>query len=107
MKAYHKTFGEIEILSKDQVSTTIVVLSSGEEKKLLNKFANALISESPFVKAKKAKSVAQAPVYTEQDNINFAIYKDREWKKTVREALMTPQQRLENARYRQAGSSLR
>lgn len=65
MKAYHKTFGEIEVLIKDNTATTIVVLSTGEEKRLLNKFADLLISEKPFAKAKKV--VVEKKELTEED----------------------------------------
>lgn len=65
MKAYHKTFGEIEILLKDNTATTIVILSTGEEKRLLNKFADALISNEPFVKVKKV--VTEKRQLTEED----------------------------------------
>ena len=65
MKAYHKTFGEIEVLIKDNTTTTIVVLATGEEKKLLNKFADMLISDKPFTKAKKV--VDEKKELTEED----------------------------------------
>lgn len=104
---YHKTFGQVEIVKEDANSTTIVVIATGEEKKLLKKFADILISDEPFVKATKKKVVKEAPAYTEQDEINIAIYQDKEWRKTMREVSLTPAQRAENARYRQAGSSLR
>ena len=48
MKAYHKTFGAIEILEKNEKTTTIKILATDETKKLATSFANVFISEHPF-----------------------------------------------------------
>lgn len=62
---YHKTFGQIEITREDSQSVTIVITKTGEEKKLLRKFADMLISDNPFVKVKKEKAVRKE--LTEED----------------------------------------
>lgn len=48
MKAYHKTFGQIEILEKNEKITTIKVLATDEIKKLATSIANGIISDKPF-----------------------------------------------------------
>ena len=48
MKAYHKTFGEIVILEKNEKTTKIKVLATDETKKIATQFLNNLISETPF-----------------------------------------------------------
>jgi hypothetical protein len=105
MKAYHKTFGEIEILLKDNTTTTIVVLATGEEKKLLNKFADMLISYKPFIKAKKVVSIKKELTQADKDIVAQSVA--NEMKKMYVESGQTAEQRQANAKYRQAGSSLR
>lgn len=103
---FHKQFGEVEIISSDATVTTIVIISTGEQKKLMTNFANLLIQDEPFKKA--AKKVNQPVVeLTQEDRDIVSQSVEREMKKLFMEAGMTAEQRAENAKYRQAGSSLR
>jgi len=70
MKAYHKTFGEIEVVSKDDTYTTITILSTGETKMLLNKYSNQLISNEPFKKVKKVKQIQRELTEEEKDHLS-------------------------------------
>lgn len=59
MKAYHKVWGEVELISKDNVSMT--VLYNGEEKRISNKF----MSLKPFEKYKRPVTIKKE--LTEED----------------------------------------
>jgi len=48
---YHKTFGEVKIINVTPVITTIVVVATGEEKKLMTKVA--VFTDAPVVKEVK------------------------------------------------------
>lgn len=48
MKTYHKTFGQVEIIERNEKTTTLKVLATDEIKKLSTQFANQYISEIPF-----------------------------------------------------------
>jgi hypothetical protein len=56
---YSKILGEVKIISQDANVTKVIVVKSGEEKRLANKFAN--LQETPFAKQvkPKAKSIKQ------------------------------------------------
>lgn len=96
---YHKQFGQVEIISQDSNVTVIRVVETSEEKRLLTKFANMLIQDEPFVKVTKKKVVQAKPVFTEQDDINVAIYQEKERKKLMREMSMTFEQKRESNKY--------
>ena len=62
---FHKSFGQVEIVNKDANTTTIVIVATGETKKLFNKYAN--LSDSPFEVVKTKKSKAQPIVLTKEE----------------------------------------
>lgn len=49
---FHKTFGQVEIVSSDAQFTTIIIVATGEQKKLVNQYANLqdVAFETPKVK---------------------------------------------------------
>lgn len=65
---FHKTFGQIEILSEVGAILEIKIVSTGEVKKLASKFLVGLISDVPFVKEKAKKSIsAKTILLTEEE----------------------------------------
>lgn len=102
---FHKTFGQIEVINENDSIIEIVIVSTGETKKLSTQFAKHLIQDEPFVKVKKA--VAKQRQLTKEEIEHAAKCSADIMKEEELYIKMTPEQRLENARYRQAGSSLR
>lgn len=68
---FHKTFGQIEIISSDAQTTTIIISATGEQKKLFNQFANSLIQDTPFVKVVAKKAKATKVVLTQEEELNL------------------------------------
>jgi hypothetical protein len=64
---HHKTFGQVEVLSYDTMFTTIVILSTGEQKKLANKFA--CLSDKPIEKSLPRKAKAKVDLSKEDMEI--------------------------------------
>jgi len=70
---FSKVLGQVEILSQDENTTTVLVVKTGETKKLSNAYAN--LQDEPFVKAKKVK--APKVEWTEQMEEDYsAVYND-------------------------------
>ena len=74
MKKFSKAFGEVEVTSEDNTFTTIVIIATGEVKKLATKFAN--LSDEPFVKVKKVVVKKTPVVHTAQDLENIAYHQE-------------------------------
>jgi hypothetical protein len=53
MTKFHKQFGQVEVTNSDSTTTTIVILATGEEKKLLTKYAN--LTDDKIESVKKVK----------------------------------------------------
>ena len=65
---FHKTFGQVEVLSETSSILEIKIVSTGEIKKLASKFLVGLLSDVPFVKEAAKKSVsAKSIVLTEEE----------------------------------------
>jgi len=62
---FHKTFGQVTVIAQDANTTTILILKTGETKKLFNQFAN--LSDSPFEILKVKKAKAQPIVLTKEE----------------------------------------
>jgi hypothetical protein len=105
---FHKTFGQVEVISQDLNTTTILVLKTNEVKKLINQFAN--LSDSPFVEL-KVKKVSQAKIkLTKEEEERVAISVNNTVRKAIEDGKLRKnnlEQWIENAKYRQAGSNLR
>jgi len=70
MKKYSKVFGEVEVTNDNGTVSTIVIVKTGETKKVLN--ANANLSDTPFaVEAKKTTSKAKE--LSSEDNAHLAF----------------------------------
>jgi len=72
MKAtkFHKQFGEVKVLSSDANTTTIVIVATGEEKKMLNKFTNLTDAPIEVFKSVKAKSVKREITKEEENHLS-------------------------------------
>jgi hypothetical protein len=68
---FSKAFGEVEVINQDENFTTIVVLKTGEQKKLSTKYAN--LSDEPFAKAKKIKSIKRELTQQEKDIVARSV----------------------------------
>ena len=88
---FSKAFGEVEVLNQDENFTTIVVLKTGEQKKLSTKYAN--LSDEPFVRAKKVKSVQRE--LTEEEKERVAISVERQMREEFYISGLSREQRLE------------
>lgn len=69
---FHKTFGQVEVINTDAQTTTIVITATGEQKKLLNQFANLqdVAFESPKTK-KTTKSIVRDLTKEEELNLEY------------------------------------
>lgn len=63
---FHKTFGQVEVLSSDSTFTTIVIAETGEEKRLATKYA--FLTDAPVTKVKKVKSIVRELTEEEKEN---------------------------------------
>lgn len=70
---FHKTFGQIEITNQDSKFTTIVIVETGEVKKLATSFANMLIQDEPFKSTKKAKSIVRDLTIEEKQRVEASV----------------------------------
>jgi hypothetical protein len=68
---FHKTFGEVTIIASDLTTTTIVIVATGEQKKLLNQFSNLQDNPSEVVKVKKASKVVRELTKDELLNLEY------------------------------------
>lgn len=105
--AYHKQFGQIEITSIDATTTTITIASTGEVKKLLNKFANLLIQDEPFTKAAKKPSTKEVLAsreltQEEKDIVAESVKKEIAKSKSFNASNMSAEQWANGAKYRQS-----
>lgn len=55
MKAFHQTFGQVEIIKEEEGKVTFVISETREEKTLISKFVNLYATEEDAVKAKELK----------------------------------------------------
>jgi hypothetical protein len=75
MKKFSKAFGEVEVINTTNTTTTVIIIATGEQKVLVNKFAN--LSDTPFeaeVKVKKV-SVIRELTNEEQEHISIGVEK--------------------------------
>lgn len=101
---FHKSFGKVEVVSQDAIITIINIKATGEQKKLATAFAN--LSDTAFVKPVAKKKVTQRELTVEEEAIVVASV-NKQMKEVFVSSRLTKEERLSNARYRQAGSSLR
>ena len=66
---FSKALGQVEVISTDADTTTVVVLKTGEVKKLLNKFAN--LSDIDFVKSPIKKTVKRDITNEEKEHLDY------------------------------------
>jgi hypothetical protein len=89
---YHKVFGEVEVLNSDTNFTTILIVSTGEQKKLASQYAN--LQDSPFekVSVKKVKHKQRELTQEEKDRSNAMV--EKEMKDAAYIATLNGEQRL-------------
>jgi len=76
MKRFHKQFGEVKVTNSDATTTTIVILATGEVKKLLTKYANLTDAKiEPVKKAKEAKTTVTEEYFADGQGLALAIKK--------------------------------
>ena len=71
MKKFSKAFGEVEVISEDKNVTVIVIVATGEQKRLATPYAN--LSNEPFVKVvtKKVITVQRELTKEEKDHLEY------------------------------------
>jgi hypothetical protein len=89
---YHSTFGEVTILSLDANFTTIIINSTGEQKKLVNKYAN--LTDSPIEKIKVKKVVSKQRELTEEEKERAEKMVDSDMREAHYIAGLSPEARL-------------
>jgi len=88
---FSKVFGEVEVLSQDENFTTIVILKTGEQKKLSTKYAN--LSDEPFSKVKKVKAIKRELTKEEKERVTISV--ERQMREEFYVAGLSREQRLE------------
>ncbi len=66
---YHKTFGQVEVISSNDKFTTIVIVSTGEQKTLANQYVT--LTDAPATKVKKVKEVQRELTAEEKAHIEY------------------------------------
>jgi Holliday junction resolvase-like predicted endonuclease len=66
---HHKIFGEVELITQDETTTTVLIIKTGEVKKLANKYAN--LTEAPLSKVKKLKATVRE--LTSEELLNLEL----------------------------------
>ena len=66
---FHKQFGQVEVINNNGTMTTIVILATGEQKTLMNKFV--VLSDVAFEAPKKAKAISRNLTSEEQAHIDY------------------------------------
>ena len=65
---FHKTFGQVEVINTDAQFTTITIVATGEQKKLLNQYAN--LQDVAF-EAPKAKKTTKVRELTKEEELQL------------------------------------
>lgn len=66
---FHSTFGEVKIIDSNPIITTILILATGETKKLSTKVA--VLSDTPFAPVKKVKAVKRELTTEELNHLDL------------------------------------
>lgn len=93
MKKFSKSFGEVEVITEDKNFTTIVILATGEQKKLSTQYAN--LSNEPFVEVKKVVKKQVKRELTQEEKQRAEAYTNAEMKEAFKIGSMGVDQRRE------------